>query len=241
MKKRFVLLLCILSCVMVMAGCSLVRGNENFKESDLEEQTDSFIENWFSADFQGTIDTYQEQMDENTLALYQEYAKQKEQYQGVKKKLKTEFTITTDSATVTETILCESGDKVLVSLTFNEDGSIQTDDSGNYTFKFDEYKTLGQKMAKAGLNTVMSMAIVFLVLIFISLLISCFKLIGIIGKGKTEKQQTQTTVTPVVQTASEEENLMDDLELVAVITAAIAAATEAESTDGLVVRSIIRR
>ena len=38
-----------------------------------------------------------------------------------------------------------------------------------------------------------------------------------------------------------EENLTDDLELVAVITAAIAAASENESTDGLVVRSIVRR
>ena len=37
----------------------------------------------------------------------------------------------------------------------------------------------------------------------------------------------------------EEENLTDDLELVAVITAAIAAAEET-STDGLVVRSIRR-
>ena len=39
----------------------------------------------------------------------------------------------------------------------------------------------------------------------------------------------------------EEENLVDDLELVAVITAAIAAASENESADGLVIRSIIRR
>lgn len=39
----------------------------------------------------------------------------------------------------------------------------------------------------------------------------------------------------------EEENLVDDLELVAVITAAIAAASENESADGLVVRSIVRR
>jgi hypothetical protein len=39
--------------------------------------------------------------------------------------------------------------------------------------------------------------------------------------------------------AEEEEELVDDLELVAVITAAIAAATNS-STDGLVVRSIKR-
>lgn len=242
MKKKLLLLFCILSCVMMAAGCSLVRGNENFKKSDLEKQTDNFLNSWFEADFEGTIETYKDQMDENTLAQYQTYAKQKKKYQGIDKKLKTEFTITTDTATVTETILCKSGDKILASVTFTEDGNIQTDESGNYTFKFEKYKSLGAKMGKAGINTVMSMAIVFLVLIFISLLISCFKFINSVGGSKQDKQQTSVAATPVpVQNTAVEENLVDDLELVAVITAAIAAATEAESTDGLIVRSIIRR
>ena len=179
-------------------------------------------------------------MDETTLAQYKLYAKQKKQYKGLKKKIKTEYTITTDSATVTETILCESGDKLLASLTFDKDGQIQTDDSGNYSFKFEEYKTLGQKMQKAGLNTIMSMSIVFLVLIFISLLISCFKFIGLIGKGKADKSPVAVAAAPAAP-VSEPEDLTDDLELVAVITAAIAAASETESADGLVVRSIIRR
>ena len=40
------------------------------------------------------------------------------------------------------------------------------------------------------------------------------------------------------ESVAESENLVDDLELVAVITAAIAASSDAVSTDGLVVRSI---
>ena len=230
MKRKLLLFFCVLSCVLMVSGCSLVRGNENFDKKTLEQQTDNFLTSWFAADFEGTISTYKDQMNDTTLA----------QYKGLKKKEKTEFTITTDSATVTETILCESGDKVLASLTFDKDGQIQTDDSGNYSFKFDEYKTLGQKMQKAGLNTILSMSIVFLVLIFISLLISCFKFIGLIGKGKAEKAPV-AAAAPVAPVASEPENLVDDLELVAVITAAIAAASETESADGLVVRSIIRR
>lgn len=240
MKRKLLLFFCVLSCVLMVSGCSLVRGNENFDKKTLEQQTDSFLSSWFAADFEGTISTYKDQMDDTTLAQYKLYAEQKAQYKGLKKKVKTEFTITTDSATVTETLLCESGDKVLASLTFDKDGNIQTDDSGNYSFKFDEYKTLGQKMQKAGLNTIMSMSIVFLVLIFISLLISCFKFIGVIGKGKAEKAPV-AAAAPAVPAASEPENLVDDLELVAVITAAIAAASETESADGLVVRSIIRR
>ena len=240
MKRKLLLFFCVLSCVLMVSGCSLVRGNENFDKKTLEQQTDSFLNNWFSFDFDSTIATYKDQMDETTLAQYKLYAKQKKQYKGLKKKINTEYTITTDSATVTETILCESGDKLLASLTFDKDGQIQTDDSGNYSFKFDEYKTLGQKMQKAGLNTIMSMSIVFLVLIFISLLISCFKFIGLIGKGKSDKSPVAVAAAPAAP-VSEPEDLTDDLELVAVITAAIAAASETESADGLVVRSIIRR
>ena len=196
MKRKLLLFFCVLSCVLMVSGCSLVRGNENFDKKTLEQQTDSFLNNWFSFDFDSTIATYKDQMDETTLAQYKLYAKQKKQYKGLKKKIKTEYTITTDSATVTETILCESGDKLLASLTFDKDGQIQTDDSGNYSFKFDEYKTLGQKMQKAGLNTIMSMSIVFLVLIFISLLISCFKFIGLIGKGKADKSPVAVAAAP---------------------------------------------
>ena len=194
MKRKLLLFFCVLSCVLMVSGCSLVRGNENFDKKTLEQQTDSFLTNWFAADFEGTISTYKDQMDDTTLAQYQLYAKQKAQYKGLKKKLTTEFTIT----------------------------------------------TLGQKMQKAGLNTIMSMSIVFLVLIFISLLISCFKFIGLIGKGKADKTPV-AAAAPTAPAASEPENLVDDLELVAVITAAIAAASETESADGLVVRSIIRR
>lgn len=238
MKKRLVLLFCILSCVLMVAGCSLVKENDNFDKATMEEQTDSFIQNWFDADFTGTIEAYKDQMDETTLAQYQEFAEMQERYQGVEKKIKTEFTITSDSATVNETVLCKNGEKVIVSLTFGEDGNIETDDSGMYVFKFDEYKTLGQKMGKAGLNTIMSMAIVFAVLIAISLLISSFILFNSSQKKQTAAESTQPVAAPAAAT---EENLVDDLELVAVITAAIAAASETESADGLVVRSIIRR
>ena len=68
------------------------------------------------------------------------------------------------------------------------------------------------------------------------LIISCFKFIGKAQKKEEKPVETVVAAAPVV-----EENLTDDLELVAVITAAIAAASENESTDGLVIRSIVRR
>lgn len=239
MKKKLALLFCMLSCILMLAGCSLVKENENFDKKTLETQTDEFVASWFAADFQGTIDTYKDQMDETTLAQYQEFAELKERYVNVTEKVKTTFTITQESATVNETWECENGEKVVISLTFDETGAIQVDESGMYTMKFEEYKTMGQKMQKAGLNTIMCMAIVFAVLIFISLLIMCFKFFTIFEQknaGKTPAQEVAEAAPVAV-----EENLADDLELVAVITAAIAAASETESADGLVVRSIIRR
>lgn len=106
---------------------------------------------------------------------------------------------------------------------------------------------LGEAMAKAGLNTLIGMGTVFLVLILISLIIYCFNVIpkiqGAFAKNKAAGQAAME-VTAAVQAPAEEQaaaDETDDLELVAVIAAAIAASEGAVSTDGFVVRSIIRR
>jgi glutaconyl-CoA/methylmalonyl-CoA decarboxylase subunit delta len=103
--------------------------------------------------------------------------------------------------------------------------------------------TLGQKMLEAAVNMLTGMGIVFIVLIFISLLISCFKFIYAYENKRKESSQPANMQTPVesspVLEIEDEEKLTDDLELVAVITAAIAAST-GSSPSGLVVRSIKR-
>lgn len=99
--------------------------------------------------------------------------------------------------------------------------------------------TLGETMSKAGLNTMMGIGIVFIILILICLVIYCFNIIPVLqekisGKGKKEtKVEIQTRPVPVAEQT-------DDLELIAVIAAAIAMETGA-STDDFVVRSIKRR
>ena len=104
-----------------------------------------------------------------------------------------------------------------------------------------KYST-GEIMLKAGMNTLIGMGTVFVVLILISLIISCFSLIS---KMESKKQKAATSVPAAnvqaapapVQPAAQEE-LSDDSELVAVIAAAIAAYEGSGSTDGFVVRSI---
>ena len=91
-------------------------------------------------------------------------------------------------------------------------------------------------MKRAALNTLMGLGTVFVMLIFLSLVISLFKLIPDGSKKKEEPAPV-----PVVRAAEPApvvyEDETDDQELVAVIAAAIAAA-EGTTPDGFVVRSI---
>lgn len=105
--------------------------------------------------------------------------------------------------------------------------------------------TFGEKMGKAGLNTLMGMGTVFVVLILISLIISLFKYISVIqdklaNKGKKADVKAEAVDKTIAQIVEKEEQT-DDLELIAVITAAIAAAGTSGSSDDFVVRSIRRR
>lgn len=97
--------------------------------------------------------------------------------------------------------------------------------------------SLATNMQRAGLNTIMGMGTVFVVLIFLSLLISLFKYIPmLLEKGKKKEAAPAPEAAPAAPAPVVEE-VTDDTELVAVIAAAIAAA-EGTTTDGFVVRSI---
>ena len=113
--------------------------------------------------------------------------------------------------------------------------------------------TTGELMGKAALNTLIGMGTVFAVLILISLIISLFgfipKLQAASAKRKERKKAEKATGektgidNAVAQITAQEEvaDAADDLELAAVIAAAIAAYEGSASTDGFVVRSIRRR
>ena len=122
----------------------------------------------------------------------------------------------------------------VVTVTFDKKGNLSS-------VAFNGVYTLGEKMSKAALNTVMGLAVVFIMLIFISLIIYCFKFIHeaeerAAAKKKASEPAPAPAPAPVVEETVEEE---DDLELVAVIAAAIAA-SEGTDPNGLVVRSIKR-
>ncbi len=130
--------------------------------------------------------------------------------------------------------------------------------------------TTGEKLERAAMNTLMGMGTVFLVLIFISFIIASLKNVNTLeanykakkeaAKAAAEPAPAPVPAAPVPAPApvaapapvvpapvpapepvlDEEENLADDMELVAVITAAISAAA-CVPAEGLVVRSIRRK
>lgn len=98
---------------------------------------------------------------------------------------------------------------------------------------------LGEKLSKAGLNTLIGMATVFIILIFIIFIIDAFKYISVFEEklAKKPKELTKEEIK-LKEEVSTQENLLEDQELVAVISAAIMAYEEENNTDDLIVRSL---
>ena len=47
MKKKLVLMLCVISCLMLMMGCSLTRENKSLDKSKLTKSAEEFAAQWF--------------------------------------------------------------------------------------------------------------------------------------------------------------------------------------------------
>ena len=147
-----------------------------------------------------------------------------------------EFDYGNDSVTATMDAEFSDHDGTLT-LTFDEKANMTS-------ITLDPIYSMGEVLKKAGLNTILGMGTVFVVLIFISLIISCFNFIPKIqakfskkdAAAEVKADEVKAAAPAVTEQVAEE----DDLELVAVITAAIAA-SQGTSSDGFVVRSIKKR
>ena len=112
---------------------------------------------------------------------------------------------------------------------------------------------MAERLINAGFNTLIGISIVFAVLILISFIISLFKYIpaimgffskikkAIAGLFKRNKKNSAIisieAVDKTIEQIVHKEEHSNDLELVAVITAAICAAT-GQSADSFIVRSV---
>lgn len=243
--KKFLLVLCTLACVFSMTACtkqeeeitpvvdasslqssvsSLIDSLAQLSDEELESYTSSrdsmsrtMAEAWLSAEeeageFVSAPETYE-------ITDYEDYSS---------------ITGTMQFADRTATLTVEVG--------------YEDDDATEITylaFRINADYTKGELLIQAAQNTVMGMGAVFVILIILVYLIKGLgKVTELLNKASNKNNKaassapafTPASVAPVEE---EEEELVDDLELVAVITAAIAA-SENTSTDGLVVRSIKR-
>lgn len=235
--KRLLVLVCMFACLFAMTACG-EDNDKNIKLSeDLMEQLINENEEALLAVRTLTQEQLQATVDAGTLPV--EYGNALKSYYTISDDLgsfksvdSTKVTTTADSIiVVSETTYSER------TMTF----TMTYDAKCNFTFgKFEPYYSFGEKMAKAGMNTLIGMGTVFIVLIGMSFIISLFKYIGTAGTKKADNKKTdgaEAVDNTIAQIVEKEEAAMDDLELVAVITAAIAA-SEGTSSDGLVVRSI---
>lgn len=243
MRKKLLLLVCLCVSMLTFSAC----GSEDPTTKDYNgytyDQLKSTAQSTLSSlmelsndDIEQYIEYYESNDQEETAKLIESYASVNDEY-GTFVGLG-DFTVTKAGKTLTTEQTIKYADRdVIFSIVYNYNSMSITGSN------FDAVQSVGEKMSKAGLNTVMGILTVFSVLILISLIIYCFKLIPVLlGQGKKAKAKAPEN-KPAAASApapSAAANVADDTELIAVIAGAIAAAT-GTSTDSFVVRSIKRR
>lgn len=258
--KKFLALTCMIACILGMTAC----GGEE-KLTDYEQQK---VNRAVSKATQQLIPCIQSILvNPETVDILREYTAEEVEYSvGNVFQLEVDgnaFISALDSfastyeeiggnGSIKDAVAHIDGDQIIVNVTLegpSQDAKAEIVFTNDIFLKMEaaslnKVDTMGDSMAKAGLNTVLGMGTVFAVLILISLIISCF---GIINKIQTRrekkavKEPVQAVSAPVQTAVPEVSEDADDLELVAVIAAAVAASEGAVSTDGFVVRSIKRR
>ncbi len=262
--KKIASLLCFIACILCLTAC----GESTRKTLDpevattLEETTSNLVTQFLAALDEGQATEITEQGPEYLEYVITNYFGAKAEGYGMVNALNSWNSARADlgdfvSITGMNAAYDDSDRNIVVTL--DVVGSKRTAQV-EAIYKDDLYKTLtslttnidwtfGEKMEKAGLNTLLGMGTVFIILIIISLIISLFNLIPKIqsgfGKNKSDVKAAAVDNTIAQIALKEEEELTDDNELIAVITAAIAAASAAGggsgSSDDFVVRSIVRR
>ena len=234
--KSLLAMICVLALIFTMSVCAFAA----------DEVTDDEVANYKSAaetlisQIAGfsdeEIETYLAQNDAFTTATM-------ESWKGVKDELGAYSSIVSqdvekDGDVVTISTVAQF-EKAKADVVLMLDLGQQMYTSMTYSVQY----SLAANMQRAGMNTLMGIGIVFLMLVFLSFVIGLFKYIEKfqnVGKKKAAEEAPKAEEAPapaIAQSEAADEDFADDLELVAVISAAIAA-YENTSGDSFVVRSI---
>lgn len=256
-KKILLVLICGALAAFGMTGCA-----ETSSQKETEAQNEiiaknieditNYTQNTFAATMQGATyeqyELYKEAgnvlvsitFDNDWMVRWKEFY---DEYGDVAEA--TALTATRTDGVYSDQIILTSGDgnQMVLTITYNDQLTPVSTQIGEYSD--DSKETLGSKMGTAGVNTATGLIVVFIVLVFLCLVISCFKFIGN-GKKPENKDNTadgKKAASPApaaaAPAAAESVDLAENEELVAVIAAAIAAAEE-KPVEGFQVRSIRR-
>ncbi len=250
MKKKLMSLACVLLAAFSLAACGSHAGEQTYggyKAETLQAQSQQIVEQYISTTSADDAATNAAQFSSQAKSastdeaatykllatMYSNWAETSPivgriQGYGDFKVDKTGKTLTT-----TQYLMCENRDAKLsvVYTVYNMKIS---------SVNIEPVYTMGETLQKAGMNVIIGLCTVFAMLILISLLISCFKVIPYIQGKLAKKSAAPETAAEAPVSAAPAAADENNEELVAVIAAAIAAST-GESTDSFVVRSIRRR
>lgn len=260
MRKKISILLCVAAAMLCFTGCGSSKETVEYDEASLEQTAEFMIEYCASMDA-STLEQWKE-MQDFTLELQLMQSGLPVTSDGFLEALDGWVSSTEDCGEYLghgDFVIEPSADEIKVSTTAQ---FAERDAEINFVFNETSYMesmslspeyTKGEIFKKAGMNTILGMGTVFVVLIFISFLISLFKYIPALEekfkkRPKEEAKQADAPVQAPLAAIVPEDVPADDSELIAVIAAAIAAAqADAQGTDGIdgvdgfVVRSIRRR
>lgn len=237
LSKKLLAFLLVMISVLALSACSSTEeskdsGVDPAMQESIKTQVENIL-NTLNGLSDADVEKYKEVDDSFTVSAVTAY-------EAVKDELGT-FTSIGDVAVE------EDGDTITATTTATFEKATATVtlsiDASTYAMKslgMDVNYTLAQNLQRAALNTVMGVGIVFLVLVFLSFIISLFRFIGAAADKSMVSHEAPKPIPPAPAQASavpafQEET--DDTELVAVIAAAIAA-SENTSTDSFVVRSV---
>ena len=172
MKKKIWLVLCMCLCLMMFAACGSKKEEDTYNGITKEQ---------LMTTCQSTVDKLENMTDEQKMAylssgdemtvnLVNRFAEARSdlgEYQGLG-----EFEVTKSGKTLTAAQTVNYETRPIIVTYVLDYNSMQVTD-----ITVDAVYTTGEKMSKAGLNTIMCIATVFADLVIISLVIYCFRFI----------------------------------------------------------------
>lgn len=258
--KKLLALFCMLTCLFGLTACGGKEGYTEFEQQKLDYAKQAAAQQFIPFLSQFADDVRAGAFDENTAEEIEYVLAQQSQLNVDGNAFKSavssfhstmqeigaitdvgEATAEFDGSTIVVNVdvTCEKG-KATAEVILSNDIFLELESAA-----LNKVSGIGELMGKAALNTLIGMGTVFIVLILISLIISALGIIPKLQAKAEAKKKAALPAAPVPEIpaavpAEPEVQESDDLELAAVIAAAIAASQGAQTTDGFVVRSIRR-